>query len=421
MSLIDISTAEQQQRGVLRRNKSWALLLLLFVAGLFVAATLLRPAGFWIELLRATAEAAVIGALADWFAVTAIFRRPLGLPIPHTAIVPRNQDRIGEGIAAFVASNFLTPELLTAKLREVTPAYRAAAYLADPAQAERLAARIVAVLPYILRSLADAELRDFAARALGEQLRGADFGGILGRSLGVLTRGAAFDSLFDRALDGIACLLLREEGTIYRMVEDRTAWWIPKAVDRKLAAAIVAGLAELLAELRDPAGERRRAFRLALAGFARDLVRSPQQRRQLEQLRDQLLDHPAVIAWLGQAWDTLRDTVLEDAASPRSQTREALARAIHSLGCALARDDAMRARLDGALEGLLVRLLVPWRHEIGRFIRDVVRGWETRTVVERLELALGPDLQYIRLTGTLVGATIGCLLYLLSAWLESRF
>ncbi|HZS83259.1 MAG TPA: DUF445 domain-containing protein [Stellaceae bacterium] len=417
MSIWVGSGIEASQRAALRRNKRRATLLLLAVASIFLATTAAREVGFWLLLLRAAAEAAVVGALADWFAVTAVFRRPLGLPIPHTAIVPRNQDRIGEGLGSFVAANFLTPGLLAEKLRQIDVAARIAAFLGEEAQAERLAERIVALLPYVIRSLEDEDIRNFAARALGEQLREADLAAAFGKSLGTLTQGAPFDTVFDRALDGLRRTVEREQGTIYRLVEERTAWWIPRAIDRRIAGAIMAAIAEFLTELRRPESRRRRALRARLAKLARDLVSSPPQRERFDALKNQLLDQPAVAAWLGAAWDALRAIVLDDLASPRSRTREALARGFCSLGRALAADEAMRARLNAAIEEAAVKAVVPWRNEIGRFISEVVRGWETRTVVERLELALGSDLQYIRITGTLVGACVGCLLFLLSALL----
>jgi uncharacterized membrane-anchored protein YjiN (DUF445 family) len=180
---------------------------------------------------------------------------------------------------------------------------------------------------------------------------------------------------------------------------------------------LVEGTSGLLAELRQPEGRRRRALRLRLARLARDLVASPKHRARFDAMKQQLLDQPAVAAWLAAGWDAARAIVLDDLAAPRSRTREALGHGLHSLGRALAADEAMRARLNAAIEEAAVTAVVPWRHEIGRFISEVVRGWETRTVVDRLELALGSHLQSIRITGTLVGASIGCLLYLLSALL----
>ena len=405
---------EEAQRQALRRNKLRATALLIGAASVFVATSLLHEAGFWVLLVRATAEASVVGGLADWFAVTAVFRRPLGLPIPHTAIVPRHKDRIGEGLGAFVTRNFLTPTLLAAKLRSIDPAGQLAAWLAASENAALVAERVTLVLPHVIRSLEDDEIREFAARALGDQLRTADLSAALGKTLGVLTSGLPFDTVFDRGLDGLQKALDREAGAIYQIVEERTAWWVPKAVDRRLANAIVEGLAELIAELRDPASERRRMFRLRLETLARDLIHSPSHRERLDSLKNQLLEQPDVKLWLASIWDALRNAVIDDLAAPVSRTREALAHALLSLGRALSGDAAMRLRLDTAIEEAAIKLIVPWRNEIGRFISDVVRGWEARTVVERLELALGPDLHYIRITGTLVGACVGCLLFLIS-------
>jgi uncharacterized membrane-anchored protein YjiN (DUF445 family) len=409
---------EDGQRRALRRNKRRATALLLAAASVFVGASALHGAAgeaeFWVLLVRATAEAAVVGALADWFAVTAVFRRPLGLPIPHTAIVPRNKDRIGEGLGAFVTRNFLTPELIATKLREVDPAGRLASWLAQPDNAALVAERVTLVLPQVIRSLEDDEIREFAARALGEQLRQADLSAALGKTLAVVTAGLPFDTVFDRALDALHKLLDREAGTIYEIVAERAAWWVPRALDRRLAKAIVEGIEELLLELRQPGSERRLQFRARLEALAQDLMRSASHRERLDALKHQLLEQPDVKIWLGSIWDALRNIVIEDLETPASRTREALARALLSLGRALSADAAMRHRLGAAVEDVAIRLIVPWRQEIGRFISDVVRGWEARTVVERLELSLGPDLHYIRITGTLVGACVGCVLFLIS-------
>jgi len=405
---------EDAQRRALRRNKLRATALLLAAASVFIVTSALHEAGFWVLLVRATAEAAVVGALADWFAVTAVFRRPLGLPIPHTAIVPRHKDRIGEGLGAFVTRNFLTSALLATKLQSIDPARHLAAWLAEPENAALVAERITLVLPPVIRSLEDDEIREFAARALGDQLRSTDLSTALGKTLAVVTAGLPFDTVFDRTLDALQKLLDREAGAIYDIVAERAAWWVPKAIDRRLAKAIVDGMSELLAELREPGSERRLMFRGRLETLAQDLVHSAAHRERLESLKHQLLEQPDVKIWLAAIWDALRNAVIDDLATPASRTREALARALLSLGRALSADAAMRSRLDAAIEDAAIKIIVPWRNEIGRFISDVVRGWEARTVVDRLELALGPDLHYIRITGTLVGACVGCLLFLVS-------
>jgi uncharacterized membrane-anchored protein YjiN (DUF445 family) len=408
---------EAAQRAALRRNRTLATTLLVGAAAIFLATMLHRDAGFWVLLVRAGAEAAVVGALADWFAVTAVFRRPLGLPIPHTAIVPRNKDRIGAALGAFVADNFLTPVLIGAKLRALDPAGRLAAWLAAPDHADAVTERAMVALPTVIGALEDQEIREFALRALGDQLRTADLSAVLGRTLAAMTAGEPFDTLFDRALDALQAALESHSATIYQGVEEHTAWWIPPIVDRRIAKGIVRGLAELIGEVREKGNPKRVAFRRHLEQLASDLIHSPAHRHKLEALKAQLLDQPEIRIWLAALWDALRKIVLTDLALPHSKTREAIGRGLLSLGRTLAGDGAMRARLNTAIEDGALAVIVPWRGEIGRLISDAVKGWETRTVVDRLELALGADLHYIRITGTLVGACVGCALFLVSVLL----
>jgi uncharacterized membrane-anchored protein YjiN (DUF445 family) len=400
---------EAAQRAALRRNRRLATALLICAGAVFLGTMLLREAGFWALLVRASAEAAVVGGLADWFAVTAVFRRPLGLPIPHTAIVPRNKDRIGAALGAFVARNFLTPALVSAKLRSLDPAGRLTDWLTRPANAEAVAERAMIALPTLIGALEDHEIREFAIRALGEQLRAADFSALLGRTLAAMTAGEPFDTLFDRLLDVLQDALTDHAPAIYESVEEHTAWWVPKSVDRRIARGIVGGAAELIGEIRERENPKRMAVRRRVAQLADDLIRSPAHRQRLESLKSQLLAQPEIRLWLATLWDGLRKIVLADLGQPDSKTREAL-----SLGRALSADSSMRARLNAVIEESALAVILPWRDEIGAFISDAVKGWEARTVVDRLELALGADLHYIRITGTLVGACVGCALYLVA-------
>ncbi len=405
---------ETAQRAALRRNRRLATALLIGAAAIFLATMRVKSPDFWILLVRAGAEAAVVGALADWFAVTAVFRRPLGLPIPHTAIVPRNKDRIGVALGAFVAANFLTRPLILAKLRAIDPAGLLSAWLAEEANAAAAAERAVLALPTLIGALEDQEIRDFAIRALGEQLGDADLAAVLGRTLAALIAGEPFDTLVDRLLDTLHGALMGFAPAIYDGVEARTAWWLPKIVDRRIAEGIIGGVADLIGELRDRESAKRIALRGQVAQWADDLVHSQPHRAKLDSLKSQLLAQPELRVWLTLLWEGARKIVLADLARPDSKTREAITRALLSLGRTLAADAAMRSRLNATAEEAALAVIEPWRHEIGRFIGDAVKGWETRTVVDRLELALGADLHYIRITGTLVGACVGCALFLIA-------
>jgi uncharacterized membrane-anchored protein YjiN (DUF445 family) len=416
VSAISLTDTVDRQRRALRRNRLLATGLLLAAGIAFFATQLVPEPGFWLLLLRAGAEAAIVGGLADWFAVTALFRRPLGLPIPHTAIVQRSKDRIGDGLGDFVERNFLAPEIIAAKLRGLEPSRRIGAWLIEPDNARLAAEQIAAALPHAIRSLGDPALRDFAARSFGEQLRELDLGPMAAQMIALLTASGQYDALFDRALETLHGMLDRNADRLYSIVEERSSWWVPKAIDRKIAKTIVDGVEEVLAELRQPDGEGRARFRAAAEDFAASLAASPEQRRRFNEAKNRVLEHPDVQVWLGGLWDELRRVFLDDLAAPASRTREAIDTAIASLGRTLAADRSMQARLDATIEHAALAV-VPWRGQIGALIAEVFRSWDARTVALRLELAIGSDLQYIRMNGTLVGACVGCALYLVERYL----
>ena len=404
---------EAGMRRALRRNRAFATGILGVAAVIFLATSAIAAPGFWIALVRAGAEAALVGGLADWFAVTALFRHPFGIPIPRTAIVPKNKNRIGEGLGQFVERNFLAPEILAAKLAALAPVRHAALWLANPDNAALVASRIAEALPPVIRSLEDRELRDFIARSFHEQLREVELAPALGRLLSLLTRSGQYDALFDRALDSVHDMLAANADRLYAMVAERSQWWIPRAMDRRIAERIIDGIEEILAELRQPDSEPRGRFRAAVETMAADLVESPLWRQRVAEIRNRLLEQKEVQDWLAAVWDELRRIVLDDLAAPASRTRAAMMQGLASLGRTLAADSEMQLRLHGGIEHVALAV-VPWRGQISSLIAEVVRSWDADTVAERLELAMGSDLQYIRMNGTLVGACVGCVLFLIA-------
>ena len=413
----DPAGAEEAARRRLRRNRSLATGLLGSAGAVFAATHLVDDPGFWTLLIRTAAEAGVVGGLADWFAVTALFRRPLGLPIPHTAIIPSNKERIGRALGRFVERNFLTPEVLVPKLREIGVGRRFAAWLAEPDTAALLARSVADALPYLVHSLDSADLHDFVRRTLGEQLTQADIAPLLARVITATTASGEADVLFERVV-GIAERWLRENHTqIDRLVQQRSRWWIPRSVDRKIADAIVLGVVDLLAQLRQPDSDVRHRFRAAVAELATEIVESPDRRRVVNESKNRILGHPEVQAWLGTLWSQLSAAILSDIPNPESKVRKGLERVLITVGGALAADPAMQRHIDSAVERLALRL-TSWRGGIGDFIADVVGNWDAVTLSDRLELVVGSDLQYIRMNGTIVGALAGCLIFLLGQLLS---
>ncbi len=400
------------RRRALRRYRAWASGLLVAMAAVFVATLQVPQPGFWVQLVQAGSEAALVGGLADWFAVTALFRRPLGLPIPHTAVIPRNQARIGRGLGRFVEHHFLDPELLSAKLLSARPAGRIAGWLAERRHAELIADRLAAGLPVLLRSVGDRELRGFVAGALERELKGRDLAPLLARVLDLLREGGRHQELFDEALSSARGLLADNRQRVFRVVADRSRWYVPKAVDRRVAAALLDGADEILAELGTRDHEARRRFDAAVARWIEELRSSPATQARVAEWRDRLLANPRMRDYLAGLGGELRERLIRELENPESALRRALVDGLQDLAGALARDEAMQARLDRRLAEVVRGVVPPFRHEIGGFIAEVVRSWESRTVVERIELAVGRDLQYIRINGTLVGALVGCALFL---------
>jgi uncharacterized membrane-anchored protein YjiN (DUF445 family) len=405
---------EDFQRRTLRRNHLIATVLLGAVAVLFILANLVPQPPFWVRLVRASAEAAVVGALADWFAVTALFRRPLGLPIPHTAIVPKSKDRIGEGLAAFIEYNFLAPKLIREKLHSIDIAQQVADWLVCPVNAAAVADRFVRLLPHLLNVIDDREVREFLANTLGQQLEAIELAPILERGIAALIADGFHETLIDRLLE--IChefLVSREEQLCTAAAVQRRRWWLPKAANRQIAKAIIGGVREVLSNLREPGGAERQNLLHGIERLAHELRTSPEYSARVEQAKLRLLEDAEIRSLLGSVWDTLRSDLRTDLASPTSRIRRASAGAIISLGQNLIVNASLRDRLNRLVEVLATKV-VPWQDKLSQFIIDVVRQWDTESFTKRLELVVGRDLQYIRINGTLVGALVGCLLFLLS-------
>ncbi len=370
--------SDEVRRKRLRRNRFLATAMLTGMGAAFVATRMVPEPGFLTLLIQAGAEAGMVGGVADWFAVTALFRHPLGVPIPHTAIIPNNKDKIARTLGRFVANNFLTPEVLFRKLRQLQVGRRVANWLAAPATAGLIAHSITSALPHLIRSLRSRDLHDFLQRAFGEELSEPD---------------------------------VANRAQLDRLISEHSRWWIPKAIDRRIASAIMDGVTEVLTGLLDPESEARTKFRADLVGIVTDLITSPEQRQHFNNAARRLFAHPDTRAWLTSIWKELCNAAVDDLARPESRLSIALERPISLVAQTLATDEITQQRIDDAVERV-AHSLISWRTEIGAFIAEVVRSWDTRTLVDRLELVVGSDLQYIRMNGTIVGACVGCLIFI---------
>jgi len=400
---LDILRAAQ-----LRRMRAVATGLLALMALVFVATSLLLDRAPWLAYVRAFAEAAVVGACADWFAVTALFRRPFGLPIPHTGIIPRNKQRIGEELGAFIADNFLTVEVLDAKLHQFEVARWGARWLARRGNAEALARQAAALAPELLEMTPFEARRDLFAAAAGSIARtvpAAPFAASLIRT--VWNEGRA-QPLLDRGLEFVAAQLKAHEDLIRGQVAGRTFKWLPAWADRRIADKVIEALSEIVEEMRAPGHPWRAELKAAIDAFILRLETDPELRRRGEALKEAALSDPRLTEGLAQIWTSAAERLR--AADVESIT-EALGRALASFAEWLDGDAGARETLNTWARLAVRRLIAPRRREIGRFVAGVVAEWDTRSIVEKLELQVGKDLQYIRVNGTVVGGLVGLALY----------
>jgi len=406
-------TDEIQVRHALRRNRLLAtgLLALMIV---IAAATRLEPSPGWVvQLVRAGAEAGLIGGLADWFAITVLFRHPFGIPLPHTAILPSNKDRIGRSLGSFVERNFLIPEVILPKLSQADFAGKIAGWLAQPETAPMVADWIVTLLNRLLAAGHSAQINELIQHTVGQQLRTLDLAPPLGRAIEVLTNSQESDIIFEKLIDTAKNYIMAKRTQIDEMVDQRSRWWIPRTINRRIATAIVEGTIDLLHRLRQRDSEARVRFRATVASLANELMTSTELRDKVQRLKNLLLDDVVVKAWLTSVWDQLAHRLVLELSDPRSNARSTIQSGVLALARSMREDTFIRTRIDAIIERLVIQLF-QWRSEIGLLIAEVVRNWDARTVSDRLELVLGSDLQYIRINGTIVGALVGCVIYLLS-------
>jgi uncharacterized membrane-anchored protein YjiN (DUF445 family) len=410
----DVTVAEATKRRGLRRMK---LVATTFLATATVVYLLARwqeaaGAGAWVGYVRAAAEAGMVGALADWFAVTALFRRPLGLPIPHTAIIPTRKDVLGSSLGDFVGSNFLSEGVVRDKLRRAEITERVGAWVAKPANADRVTSELATVLRGAVAVLRDEDVQAVIEQAVLKRLIGQPWGPPLGKLLGEVLADGAHHKLVDLICDRAYDWVRDNHATVLRVVAERSPSWSPRFVDELVADKVyteVLGFA--WAVKTDGEHPMRTAVDRFLAEFAHDLQHDPATMERAEQVKHRLLDHPEVQNVLGSVWSRAKQMLLDAVEDPSSELRLRVRDGLVSLGTRLVEDASMRAKVDGWLEGAAAYVVNNYRDEITTLITDTVERWDAEETSRKIELQVGRDLQFIRINGTVVGALAGLLIY----------
>src|SRR4051812_2132453 len=389
--------------------------LLVVMAAVFAITRALQPAHPWLGYIKAFAEAAMVGGLADWFAVTALFRHPLGLPIPHTAIIPRNKDRIGEALAGFIRENFLIPSVVARRMQRLDVASAAGRFLQTPAgEGTRIRAGASRLIADVFESLDDERLGGIVKGAISTRLRKMEIAPLLGHALASAINDERHVPMLEAAIRWTARALDANEALIRGMVKKKANWVLKLAgLDAKLADAIIDGLKKLTTEMStDPAHPVRQKVEEALAQLANDLQTRPETRERVEAIKEQLLDNRSVGLWLDTLWQKGREAVIRAARNPDAVLAGKVGEVLKSMGSTLESDRRIRAAINQFARRAAVGMAASYGSQIVKLVSETVRGWDAQTVTDRLEAAVGRDLQYIRINGTIVGGLVGLILHL---------
>ncbi len=390
--------------------KRLATSLLLVAALVYVGTTAWEEAGApaWVGYLRAAAEAGMIGGIADWFAVTALFRHPLGIPIPHTAIIPRKKDQLGASLSSFVGTNFLVESTVRGRVSRADAAGRLGGWLQDPANARRVSDEAAALLRGVLTVLRDEDIKAALEFQLMRRAATTPVSQPLGRLLGQVVADRAHAGLVDVIVASTWTWLRDNRATVLRVVEGQAPGWSPRFVDEAVSRRIYDEIMRVATATReDPDHEIRQTVDRLLTGLAVDLQRDPDTIHRVHRARDGLLTHPEARAVLDELWTSLRLTLTELVEDPDSGLRVQVSEQLTRLGGQLVEDEELRSKVNGWAEDAISHVVVGYQDQITAVISDTVQAWDAEETSHRVEVQVGRDLQFIRINGFAVGALVG--------------
>jgi uncharacterized membrane-anchored protein YjiN (DUF445 family) len=399
----------------LRQMKRVATGMLGLATLIFVVAHLLEPRYPWLAYVRATAEAAMIGGVADWFAVTALFRHPMGIPIPHTAIVPRHKDRVGRILAGFLQRHFLSAEVVSEKLRSAGVARHLADWIVHPENARTVARQAAVAVSAGAKATQTETVQGMIEHALRRKVDKTPVAPLLGKALNVVIEDDRHQELFDEAI-GLLARTIRENKQFVRDRIDReTPWWVPEQIDEKLAEKIVKSIDRTVQEIHaDDNHPMRARFDVALKTFIERLQTDERAIAKAEAIKQDVLNDEVIRNFGSAIWHDVNEALARVAEREEGTGLDAITRALVAFGRAVQEDEALMAKVDNWVVDVASQLVERYRDEIGELVTDTVGKWDPQATSQRIELAVGRDLQFIRINGTLVGGLAGLIIYALS-------
>ena len=401
--------ADVVRRKALRRMRSVALGLLALAAVIYLVT--LHQDGF-LGFVNAGAEASMVGAIADWFAVTALFRHPLGLPIPHTALIPKRKDDLGRGLEEFVGENFLQEEVIRDRIRVADISMRAGRWLSVPDNARRVVDEVAVVAATALSRVRDDHVAALFTEALFPRLRVEPISPLLGGLLEEAIDDDLQRGLVDLVLVEVHAWLLANEETVTDVLSERAPWWTPPAINDRVTSRLHLELVRWVADIRDdPYHRARAAFDSMLATLAKNLQEDPPTQERAERLKERMLDHPQVLESSISVWNALRRVLTSSLRDEDGALRERLGDELTLFARRLIDDEPLRRRLDGLAADAAVFAVDRYGAEVTAIITHTIERWDGKEAARRIELHVGRDLQFIRINGTIVGGLVGVLIH----------
>jgi uncharacterized membrane-anchored protein YjiN (DUF445 family) len=405
---------EERRRG-LRRMRTLAVSLLLLAAVVFV---LTRDQDGWLGFVNAAAEASMVGAIADWFAVTALFKHPLGLPIPHTALIPRRKEMLGRSLQEFVGENFLQETVVRQRIDSARLSLRVGGWLGEERNARRICDEVATVLHAGLSRIRDEDMAALVEAALLPRFLAEPISPVAGSLLEEVVRDGAHHGLVDLTLEEAHRWLSENQQTFTEIVGERAPWWAPTALNERVTRRIhVEALAWIDDIRRDPYHHARTALDSALQQLAQDLLHDPDTQERMERLKARVLSHPQILVTATSLWNAFRRALLASLEDADGPLRRRALDELTAFADRLQRDEGLQKRLDGHASDLAVFLISRYGNELTSVITDTIDRWDGREAARRIELHVGRDLQFIRINGTIVGGLVGVVIHAASIFL----
>lgn len=405
---------DQEKRAALVKMKLVATGLLCAMVVLFIFVIVFEQDYQWLSWVRAFTEAAMVGALADWFAVTALFRHPLGIPIPHTAIIPLNKKRVARTMGNFIQNNFLSEEVVERKIIDIDIAGAVANWCSKQDSAERLSKELVSAFPEILKSLDDFEIQRFINQNILEIIHGTHFSPLAGHILRTFTSGNKHQEIIDLLLPSIEGLVAMHHQYIGRAIKDEMPWYVPGFIHEKVYQSIVARVKNTFEEINaNPRHPLRERVQTSVDLFIEKLISSPHYLARGEEIKEWILNNSIIRDYINRVWSEIKTIIIHDIQRENSRIQNTLERGVVNLARGLQKHEKVREQVNQWVHLATKSLVKNHKDEIIALISDTVSHWDTATIINKLELEVGKDLQYIRINGTIVGGLAGLVIYAL--------